>query len=118
LPVPNAEGKVYSKYGQGGSSDWGSANEVGPLPPKMSVPLVTSRVKESHDLLALGVDAGKICSLKRVTMVTREGQVMGGCGAAVAFGDDVVDFKGNIIVLLGHPAILAPRTCPAPNQLP
>jgi hypothetical protein len=36
----------------------------------------------------------------------------------VAFGDDMVDFEGNVVVLLGHAAILTAGACPAPNQLP
>jgi hypothetical protein len=94
------------------------ADEVGLLPPKMAVPLVASWVKESDDLIALGVDPCRICPLKRVTMVTRQGQVLGGGGAAVAFGDDMVDLERDVVVILSHPAILALGACPAPNQMP
>jgi hypothetical protein len=118
LPVLNPERKVYPEDCYGRAPDGRSADEVGSLPPNMSVPRVASRVKESHDLIALGVDPRQICPLKRVTMVTCEGEVLGCRRPAMAFGDDMVDFEGDVLVLLGHPAILAARAGPAPNQSP
>src|SRR5207248_4544071 len=58
------------------------------------------------------VDARKVRSLVPVTVQAREGQVAGCVGAAVLFGDDVLDLERDLHVLRRQPAVLATEPGP------
>jgi hypothetical protein len=46
---------------------------------------------------------------------TAQCQIAGSGRTEVLAGDDVIDFKGSVVVILQHPAILAATMRPLPN---
>jgi hypothetical protein len=51
-------------------------------------------------------------------MKTSKSKVLGSSGATVALGDDMVNFKIDIVVFLSHPAIFAAVVGSLPDKSP
>lgn len=72
----------------------------------MLFPGVTSRMKEFDHISRVRIDSGQVRTFVEVTLMTREGEVLGVVRSAVFPGHDVLDVKAkDRIILLVNPAV-------------
>jgi len=86
-----------------------SPNDSRPLraPGKMSRPLLTARIEQSHSSPCDWVSCVGLCSLEPITHPTRKPKVVFSIRTAVCLWDEVIDFQWSEYVLLGTEAISA-----------
>jgi len=84
----------------------------------MVLPSIGSRLKEPRDDPGVGINAGEVGSLPKITFWTGQGQVLDGVSATVLPWQDVVDVEPQGGVPFGHPAILAAVPGAFPDELP
>jgi hypothetical protein len=113
----DAKRVVDVKDGYRHTADRGKADEVGSLPAKMPVPLVTPRIEEWSELARLRVEASNVGTLVAVVVEARQGQITCDRRASVFDGDDVIDLKGSVVVVLEYLAVFAAATSPPPDEL-
>ncbi len=85
------------------------------MPAEVVSPLVPSRVEKLGEPLGNRVDAGQVWPLAQVILVTGEGEIGRGIGAAMLAGDDVLDVEGEegVVVLVKSAEFAAPLGAPA-----
>jgi hypothetical protein len=105
LAVSDAVVEIDAQCGDSGPAGSRAPNKAGAVPAEMPRPLLAARVEEGDDLVRGAVNSGYIRSFVVVARKTGEAKILWLRGAAVAFGDNVVDLKRRIIGLLGHAAI-------------
>ena len=89
------------------SSNWCEALDIRSLKAKMSLPLVTTRMKQSHYFSCSRVDTCYVGTFAKITAVACKCKIVDFVGAAVLFGDNVLNVMRQFAVLLRQAAILA-----------
>src|SRR5205823_4074657 len=99
----------------GRSPDRRSADEVSAGPAKVPSPLLTARVEERREFARQRVSPRDVRPLVRVAMEATQGEVGGGCAAAVLPGDDVIDLERTFVEVLGHATVFAAGQATLPD---
>ena len=99
------------------STDRRTPNKHRSVPLEMVFPIVLAGMKQPDNLTRLGIHPSNIRSFVVVTCETREREIPQFVTAVMFAGNDVIDLKGQHVMLLRHPAVLAERTCPLPHLI-
>src|SRR5262249_7068517 len=90
------------------------ADEPGTIPLKMSLPVLSPRVKQGNNLAAQ--PARETHALGKIAALATPSEVAQRVAAAMLLGDDVLQMKGIGLVVLVNAAILAARAGPSLDQ--
>ena len=117
LAVGNAMVEIDAEGGDGGPTRSCPADQARAVPVEVPRPFLAARVEEGDDFVRSAVYSGYIRSFIVIAGKTGQAKIVRLRGAAVAFGDDMVDLKRRIVELLGHLAILAVAARTLPYEL-
>ncbi len=83
----------------------------------MPLPLVPSRIEKGSGESGNWISSGKIRSFVAVAMKTGKRQIDRYRLAEMFPGNNVIDFEGRLVVLLGNPAVFTTSSRAGPYQL-
>lgn len=94
-PEPKPTRGIQVKHADRRSTDCGSACDPQPVPGKMLIPLLSSRIEQTHNRAGLRIDAGKVAPFVKIAVGTCHSEVVEFAAAAMLSRDDVLDVKCN-----------------------
>src|ERR1039457_6313943 len=83
----------------------------------MFIPIIQARMKQARQLFGLWVQAGKVCALVQIAVMTGEREIIRRIFAAVLPRNDVFDVKAQQLEILTQSAILATIFRALPDEL-
>lgn len=72
----------------------------------MILPVVTSGMKQLDYLFSVGIDTCNVGSLAKITAMACKCEIVSFIGAAMLFGDNVLDMVGQFGILLWQQTVL------------
>jgi hypothetical protein len=99
--------RIDFQHGNADATDRSLSYEEGPVPAKVAVPLVATRVEERRQAFADRIQAGNIRSLMVVARETRENQITCDCSASMHLRDRVINLVSETVELLWNLAVFS-----------
>lgn len=108
---------IHVQHAYRGATDGSLPHNVDPIPHKVALPLMTSRVEQFGHLIGLRINTCQIRAFVQITINTRQGKIVASIGPAVLPGDDVLDMeRGKRCIVLMQLAVFAAIASPLPDK--
>lgn len=101
---------VHAEHLNGCSTHRGLAHQFRPVPAKVILPAVLTRMEERDHVPGFRIDPRDVRPLVRITVAARVGEVLKYSFTAMLFGDNVFQIKTQHTAVLWKTTVLAPPT--------